>query len=72
MVTPFAGVIMTISRLIDTKAVDAALRWNWRFSVLFLAAGLLCAFGWGTLFGRICCDLMSYQANIPTDNDILL
>jgi len=51
MVTPFAGVIMTISRLIDTKAVDVALRWNWRFSLLFLAAGLLYAFSWGALFG---------------------
>jgi cytochrome c oxidase subunit IV len=51
MVTPFAGVIMTISRLIDTKAVDVALRWNWRFSLLFLAAGLLYAFGWGAVFG---------------------
>ncbi len=51
MVTPFAGVIMTISRLIDTKAADVALRWNWRFSLLFLAAGLLYAFGWGALFG---------------------
>ncbi|MFZ3109801.1 MAG: hypothetical protein WA234_03820 [Rectinemataceae bacterium] len=51
MVTPFAGVIMTISRLIDTKAVDVALRWNWRFSILFFAAGLVYAFGWGALFG---------------------
>ncbi len=51
MVTPFAGVIMTISRLIDTRAVDVALRWNWRFSILFLTAGLLYAFGWGALFG---------------------
>jgi hypothetical protein len=51
MVTPFAGVIMTISRLTDTKAIDVALRWNWRFSLLFLAAGLLYAFGWGALFG---------------------
>ena len=51
MITPFAGVIMTISRLIDTKAVDVALRWNWRYSLMFMAAGLLYAFGWGALIG---------------------
>ena len=51
MITPFAGVIMTISRLTDTKAIDVALRWNWRFSILFFAAGLVYAFGWGALFG---------------------
>jgi hypothetical protein len=51
MVTPFAGVIMTISRLIETKAVDVALHWNWRFSILFFAAGICFAFGWGAIFG---------------------
>lgn len=51
MITPFAGMIMIMSRLIGVKAADIALRWNWRFSLTFLAGGLLYAFAWGALFG---------------------
>ncbi len=51
MITPFAGMIMIMSRLIGVKAADIALRWNWRFSLAFLAGGLLYAFAWGALFG---------------------
>lgn len=51
MVTPFAGFIMTIAKLIEAKAVDVALNWNWRFSILFFTAGILYAFGWGAIFG---------------------
>ncbi|MDX9784101.1 MAG: hypothetical protein RBT72_05025 [Spirochaetia bacterium] len=51
MITPFAGMIMIMSRLIGVKAVDIALRWNWRFSLAFLAGGLAYAFAWGALFG---------------------
>ncbi len=51
MITPFAGMIMIMSRLINVRATDIALRWNWRFSLVFLAGGLAFAFAWGALFG---------------------
>ncbi|MDP3177008.1 MAG: hypothetical protein Q8M76_03820, partial [Spirochaetaceae bacterium] len=51
MITPFAGVIMTISKLIGAKATDVAVRWNWRFSLAFFAVGMLFAFAWGAIFG---------------------
>jgi hypothetical protein len=51
MVTPFAGVIMTISKLIGAKATDVAVRWNWLFVLAFFAIGMLFAFTWGALFG---------------------
>jgi len=51
MITPFAGMIMIMSRLIGVKATDIALGWNWRFSLAFLAGGLVYAFAWGALFG---------------------
>jgi hypothetical protein len=43
--------IMIMSRLIGVKATDIALGWNWRFSLAFLAGGLVYAFAWGALFG---------------------
>jgi hypothetical protein len=51
MITPFAGMIMIMSRLIGVKAADITLRWNWRFSLAFLAGGLIYAFAWGAFFG---------------------
>jgi hypothetical protein len=51
MVTPFAGVIMTLSKLIGTRASDVALRWNWRFAILFFTTGMVFAFLWGAAFG---------------------
>ena len=51
MVSPFAGVIMTISRLLGTRPFDLAFRWNWRFGALFFAFGMAFAFAWGAAFG---------------------
>lgn len=51
MVTPFAGVIMTLARYIGVSAVDVAVRWNWRFCTLFFVLGIGLSFGWGYLAG---------------------
>jgi hypothetical protein len=51
MISPFAGIIMTVSRLIGAKASDVAVRWNWKFSLLFFAMGMASAFAWGAIFG---------------------
>lgn len=51
MVSPFAGVIMTVSKLIGAKASDVAIRWNWRFGLSFYATGMVFAFAWGAVFG---------------------
>ncbi|PKL23502.1 MAG: hypothetical protein CVV47_14815 [Spirochaetae bacterium HGW-Spirochaetae-3] len=51
MISPFAGVIMTISKLVGARTSDVAVRWNWKYSVSFFAMGMLFAFGWGACFG---------------------
>jgi len=51
MVSPFAGVIMTVSKLMGAKASDVAIRWNWRFGILFFSTGMVFAFTWGAIFG---------------------
>ena len=51
MVSPFAGVIMTLARLLGAKASDVALRWNWRFTAVFFAVGMIFAFIWGRACG---------------------
>jgi len=51
MISPFAGVIMTVSRFTGVKASDIALRWNWKYSLSFLTLGMLFSYVWGGLFG---------------------
>jgi len=51
MISPFAGVIMTLARLLDVKPSDLAIRWNWRYSLSFMTLGLIFSFAWGKLFG---------------------
>lgn len=35
MVSPFAGVIMTIAKFVNAKAQDVAIRWNWILSIVY-------------------------------------
>jgi hypothetical protein len=51
MISPFAGIIMSIARYTGAKASDIAIRWNWKFSLAFFALGVAFSFGWGALFG---------------------
>lgn len=50
MVSPFAGVIMTIAKFVDTKASDVAIAWNWRYCLLYFVTGILFAYLWGQWF----------------------
>lgn len=51
MISPFAGIIMSIARFTDSKATDVAIKWNWKFSIIFSTFGVAFALAWGTLFG---------------------
>jgi len=47
MVSPFAGVIMTIGKFVGAKASDVALTWNWRYSLIYFVIGISFAYLWG-------------------------
>jgi hypothetical protein len=50
-VSPFAGVILTLAKFSNCRAVDIALRWNWKYSLMLLAEGLIFDYCWGRMFG---------------------
>ncbi len=50
MISPFAGIIMSISSYTNAKASDIALRWNWKFSVALFIAGAIFSMVWGLLY----------------------
>jgi len=50
MISPFAGIIMSISRYTGAKASDVAIRWNWKVSLLFFGLGVVFALLWGIAF----------------------
>jgi len=47
MVSPFAGVIMTIGKFVGANASDVALTWNWRYSLSYFIIGIFFAYLWG-------------------------
>lgn len=47
MVSPFAGVIMTIGKFVGAKASEVSLTWNWRYSLSYFAIGICFAYFWG-------------------------
>jgi hypothetical protein len=49
MVSPFAGVIMTIAKFVGAKAGDVAITWNWLYSLIYFAIGISFAYLWGIL-----------------------
>lgn len=51
MVSPFAGVIMAIAKLVNAKAEDVALRWNWSFCTAYFSLGIILAYFWGNILG---------------------
>lgn len=51
MVSPFAGVVMTIAKFVGAKASDVAITWNWLYSLIYFVVGLLFAYFWGQYFG---------------------
>ncbi len=48
MVSPFAGVIMTIAKFVGAKASDVAITWNWVYSLVYFVIGICFAYLWGT------------------------
>lgn len=50
MVSPFAGVIMTIAKSINVKGGDIAIRWNWFFCIAYFSVGIVFAYYWGEMF----------------------
>lgn len=47
MVSPFAGLILTLAKMIDSKAEEVAIRWNWQFCLIYFVIGLFFAYYWG-------------------------
>lgn len=47
MVSPFAGVIMTIAKFVGAKASDVAITWNWVYSLVYFVIGISFAYLWG-------------------------
>jgi hypothetical protein len=41
VVSPFAGIVLTLAQFLDSKPADIALRWNGAFSVILLGAGIV-------------------------------
>ena len=50
MLSPFAGVIVAIAVLINAKATEVAIRWNWRFCAIYFVVGIILAYYLGNLF----------------------
>jgi hypothetical protein len=50
ILSPFAGMVLTLSKFIDSRTVDIAFRWNWAFSLIFFGEGILFAYVWGRMF----------------------
>ena len=50
MISPFAGVIITISKLLGAKPYDVAMRWNIRYSLIFFITATSLAFAFGSFF----------------------
>jgi inner membrane protein involved in colicin E2 resistance len=51
MISPFAGIIMSISRYTGASASQVGLGWNWKFSLVFFVFGVLFSLAWGLAFG---------------------
>lgn len=51
IVSPFAGMILTLARFLNCRTVDVSIRWNWVFCSALFVEGTLFAYLWGRLFG---------------------
>lgn len=50
MMSPFAGIIMTIAKFINAKAANVGFCWNWLFCIFYFVIGVLMAYYWGIEF----------------------
>jgi hypothetical protein len=53
MVSPFAGIIMTLAKFIEVKPTDVAVRWNWQFCLIYFVLGISTAYCIGKIFASI-------------------
>jgi len=51
MISPFAGIIMSLARYTGSKATEIAINWNWKYSLAFYMLGMVFALSWGFVFG---------------------
>lgn len=51
IVSPFAGIVLTLAKFINSRTIDIAFHWNGVYSLLFLAEGIIFAYFWGRFFG---------------------
>lgn len=49
MVSPFAGIIMTMAKFTDSAAVDIAIRWNWLFCTIYFILSISIAYFLGMI-----------------------
>lgn len=40
IVSPFAGIVLTLSRFLDSRPTDIAWRWNWQYCIIYLVLGI--------------------------------
>lgn len=52
MISPFAGIIMTVAKYTRSSAWQVAVRWNGAYSLVFYSMGIIFSLAWGFLFGR--------------------
>ncbi len=52
MISPFAGIIMSISRYTGAKASQISVGWNGKYSIAFFFIGVVFSVGWGALVGH--------------------
>ncbi len=52
MITPFAGIIMSIARYTGAKASQISVRWNGKYSIAFFFIGVIFSVAWGALVGH--------------------
>ncbi|MBP2637910.1 MAG: hypothetical protein H6Q72_3817 [Firmicutes bacterium] len=49
IISPFAGIVLTLAKFINCRTVDIALRWNGLYSLIIFIEGLIFAYAWGFL-----------------------
>lgn len=50
IISPFAGITLTLAKFINCRTIDIALRWNWLYSLIYFVEGITFAYFWGRLW----------------------
>ena len=51
IVSPFAGMVLMLSKFLNCRTMDISISWNWVYSSLLFGEGILFAYFWGRYFG---------------------